>query len=730
MSSNNQNILFNIGKVFLNTFLFLFACFLIGLIYLLFLSRDLPSLEELQRFNPEQVSKIMSSDGEVLSELYFHKRDVVKIGRMPKNLRNALLSMEDRNFYEHSGLRFQSILRAVIINIITVSKKQGASTITQQLARNMYNTIGFKKTINRKLKELITAINIEQTYTKSEIMELYLNSVYFGHGRYGVQAASEHYFGKDVSQLSLDECAILIGLLPAPARYSPINHPDRAIIRRDLVLSVMNNQEYISDVEYDLFINKSLPERKIIKNKGIAPYFTEHIRRELEKIDEELEVNLYKDGLMINTTLDSRVQHILNKYFNEGLEKNQRIFDKELISDDIKLDYIANKNSIDIDSLMKIVNQDTIIPPKLRNQLLVQGAAVVIDPSSGSILGMIGGRQEDVYVDHFNRSSQAKRQPGSVFKPFIYLTALEKGYNAVTQLLNQPLIHFFDDTLMWNPQNHDGSTGLLTTLREGLKRSLNLISVRVVNQLEKVNPFDVASNAKQFNIKSSIQAYPSIALGVSEVTLKEIAAAYSAISNEGIYVEPIAITRIEDRHGAIIKEFVPKINEVKNNDIIYILRDMMKSVIDEGTGGSIRWKYKFSGPLAGKTGTTNSKADAWFVGFTPQITIGVWVGLDDPAVSLGEKQFGSVAALPIFANSIKKIYDQAKDYSYLNKRIILDDKLDWKVPPGIEKVSVCKQTYNLASDYCPQMKEIFRKNFKPREYCKKHQNPFKRFDKN
>ena len=232
MSNNKQSTIFNFGRVFLNTFLFLLACFLVVLIYLIFLSKDLPSLEELQKFNPEQVSKIMSSDGEVLSELYFHKRDVVKIGKIPKNLRNALLSMEDRNFYEHSGLRFQSILRAIIINVITISKKQGASTISQQLARNMYNTIGFKKTINRKLKELITAINIEQTYTKSEIMELYLNSVYFGHGRYGVQAASEHYFGKDVDELELDESAILIGLLPAPARYSPINHPDRAMLRK------------------------------------------------------------------------------------------------------------------------------------------------------------------------------------------------------------------------------------------------------------------------------------------------------------------------------------------------------------------------------------------------------------------------------------------------------------------------------------------------------------------
>ena len=727
MSDNDKNMLFNIGKVFLNTFLFLFACFLIGLIYLIFLSKDLPSLQELQKFNPEQVSKIMSSDGEVLGELYFHKRDVVKIGQVPKDLRNALLSMEDRSFYDHSGLRFQSILRAVIINVLTVSKKQGASTITQQLARNMYNTIGFKKTITRKLKELITAINIEQTYTKSEIMELYLNSVYFGHGRYGVQAASEHYFGKDVDDLELDECAILIGLLPAPARYSPINHPDRSIIRRNLVLNVMYNQKYISDLEYNLVVERPLPQREFVKSRGVAPYFTEYIRRELEKIDEELDVDLYKDGLIINTTLDSRVQRVLNKYFNEGLERNQKIFNKELINNDIKLNYIASKNDISLDSLINIVSQDSIIPAKIRNQLLVQGAAVVMDPSSGAILGMIGGRQEEFYLDHFNRSSQAKRQPGSVFKPLIYLTALEKGSRPTTQLLNQPLAIFIDDTTHWNPQNHDGSTGLLTTLREGIKKSLNLISVRIFQEL--IRPFDVVKNAKLFGLTTNIKPVDAIALGVSEVIPLEMTSAYSAIANNGIITKPNSIVNIKDRHGRIIKKFIPESREIKDENLIYILRDMMKSVIDSGTGGSIRWKYKFRSPMAGKTGTTNSKADAWFVGFTPQISIGVWVGMDDPSISLGEKQFGSSAALPIFARSIKGIYDL--EHYYINgEREILIKDLDWERPSDILNLSVCSETNKKSTEICSQKKEIFLKNNQPVEMCDRHATPLSRFKNN
>jgi len=782
---NNNSIFYHIRKVFVNTFLFLFACFLISLIYLIFLSKDLPSLEELQQFNPEQVSKIMSSDGKVLSELYLHKRDVVKIDKMPKNLRNALLSMEDRKFYNHSGVRFEAILRAVIVNVITLSKKQGASTITQQLARNMYNTIGFRKTINRKLKELITAINIEQTYTKSEIMELYLNSVYFGHGRYGVQSASEYYFGKNVDELMLDECAILIGLLPAPAKYSPMSHPDRAFIRKELVLRIMYEQGYISESEYDIAINKELSPRQIPENEGIAPYFTEYIRRELEKIDEELEVDLYKDGLIINTTLDSRIQEVVNINFYREMLQNQKIFNNELIKDDIKIKNISEKNKINPDSLLKIlelqiiqgilnenidrknsktidyklfkndikelldnntqlrnitnknrINTDSLeqifkfqkpIPRGLRNQLLVQGAMVVIDPSSGGILSMIGGRQEKNYIDHFNRSSQAKRQPGSVFKPFIYLTALEKGNRTTTELLNQPLVLFIDDTTHWNPQNHDGSTGLLTTLRDGLKRSLNLISVRIVQEL--VRPNDVVKNAKLFGLTTKIQPVESIALGVSDVIPLEITSAYSAISNNGIINKSRAIASIQDRHGKTIKEFLPESHEIKDENIIYILRDMMRSVIDSGTGGSIRWKYKFKSPMAGKTGTTNSKADAWFVGFTPQLAIGVWVGMDDPAISLGEKQFGSTAALPIFAKSIKEIYNLGHYYSNAEE-IELRDNQDWQMPEGIVEVNVCSETNKKATRICSPKKEIFLKSNQPNKDCDIHATKLSRFKGN
>ena len=711
-------------KVLLNTFLFLLACFIGGIIYLFILSRDLPSIAELQRFNPEQVSKILSADGIVIKELYIHKRDVVNISQIPQSLRHGLLAMEDRNFFEHSGVSFQSLARAVIVNMMTLSRRQGASTITQQLARNMYNTIGFEKTYTRKLKELITSINIEQTFTKTQIMELYLNSVYFGHGTYGVQAASNQYFGKDVSDLRLDESAILIGLLPAPARYSPIRHADRALVRRNLVLRIMKEQGYIEENEYQLVIKKVLPVKQFEKDDGLAPYFTEYIRRQLENIDEELDINLYKDGLMVHTTLDTRIQIALEDAFNAGMKKNQTALNKEFLQDPSKLEDAIGFTQFDLDSALLIIKTNDTIPVNLRNQLLVQGAGIVIDPINGHILGMVGGRQEDIYRDHFNRATQAKRQPGSVFKPLIYLTALEQGHTATTELLNQPLIVFIDDTTQWNPQNHDGSTGLLTTLREGLRRSLNLISVRVVQEL--VQPRDIVQNAKDFGMTTYIRGVDAIALGVSEVYPIEITAAYGAIANNGIYSQPLAITRIEDRHGRIIKEFIPESREVQDEATIYILRDMMKSVVDAGTGSALRWKYNFEAPAAGKTGTTNSKADAWFVGFTPQLAIGVWVGMDDPSVSLGKTQYGSVAALPIFANTIRSIYEGG-EFQSRGETVLLNKKADWSMSKGVIQVEICEDTYKKATRFCPKIKEIFLKDNRPRQQCQKHSSPFSRF---
>ena len=706
--------------------------FLSIIFYLISLSKTLPSIEELNKFNPEQVTKILSSDNVVLKKLFIQKRDMIKIVSIPEKLIDALIVMEDREFYNHNGINIKSTIRALAIDIVSLSTRQGASTITQQLARNMYNTkgakhyIGADKHINRKLKEFITAIKIEQIYTKSEILELYFNSVYFGHGNYGVQSASKYYFGKDVSNLTLSECSILIGLLPAPAKYSPFRHPDRAIKRKKLVLRIMLDHNYINESQFNVAINEPLPFKDINYNNSLAPYFSEYVRRDLMNLEDKLDINIYEDGLNVKTTLDYQLQNILESAFNETIKKNQKIFNKDLLDDKKKLERLSKEFLIEQDSLINILENDSIIIPKeFRSKLLVQGAAIILDSKHGHILSMIGGRNEPEYLDFFNRSTQAKRQPGSVFKPFIYLTALENGYSPCKQLLNQPLVFFLDDTTRWNPQNHDKSVGGLTSLRDGLRRSLNLISVRIVQEL--VSPREVRNTALRFGLSKPIKAVDAIALGVTEVYPIEITSAYNAISNNGILNSPLSIISINDNEGRELDQFFSDSKEVADENDIFMIRDIMKSVVDQGTGGSIRWKYKFYAPAAGKTGTTNSKTDAWFVGFTPQITIGVWVGVDDPSMVLGKKQYGSNAALPIFAKTIKEIYDRGY-FQYLDKQIELQNKLDWNIPDDIVSKNICKETCCLKTDWCEGDKEYFKVGNIPLEECKEFSNPLFRFN--
>ena len=719
-------------KIFFTTFCISLIIFLSLFYYLVSLSKTLPSIEELNKFNPEQVTKIISADDVVLKKLFIQKRDMIKIIAVPKNLRNALIVMEDRDFYYHNGISIKSTLRALIIDIISFSTRQGASTITQQLARNMYNTkgakhyIGSDKHIMRKIKEFITAIKIEQTYTKSEILELYFNSVYFGHGNYGIQSASKYYFGKDVSELSLSDSAILIGLLPAPARYSPFRYPERSIKRKKLVLKIMLENGYISDTEFNIALSDKMPVKDSNYNNSLAPYFSEYVRRNLKSIENDLDINIYEDGLKIKTTLDYRLQNILNESFNKTMKKNQKIFNRDLLMDKKKIKKLSNSFKIEEDSLINILKNDTIIIPKeFRSKLLVQGAAIILDSKHGHILSMIGGRNEPEYVDFFNRAVQAKRQPGSVFKPFIYLTALEEGFSSCKQLMNQPLVFFLDDTTRWNPQNHDGSVGGLTSLRDGLRRSLNLISVRIVQEL--ISPKQVKNTALRFGLSKPIKAVDAIALGVTEVYPIEITSAYSAISNNGILNSPLSILSINDNEGRELKQFYSNSREIADENDIYLIRDLMKSVVDNGTGGSIRWKYKFYAPAAGKTGTTNSKTDAWFVGFTPQITIGVWIGVDDPSMVLGKKQYGSNAALPIFAQAIKNIYNQGY-YQYLDKQEELDLKLDWTIPEEIVSKNICKNTCCLKTDWCEGEKEFFKLDNIPKAECEEYSNPLFRFN--
>ncbi len=679
------------------------------IIYIFYLSQDLPSLDQLENYDPDLVTRIYSMDGKILDELYLEKRIFVGLDDIPNNMKNAVIASEDRRFYNHWGIDSRSILRAIVINIISLGYEQGFSSLTQQVARTLYDTIGFKKTIIRKIKEIITAIQIERTYTKDEILEMYLNNVHFGHGTYGVQAAAKRYFGKDAGLLNLGESAMLVGILPAPARYSPVRHPERAHYKRNVVLRVMRDQKFITKGIYSEA--RAIEVENISENqvKGTAPYFTEYIRRTLEKEDDQLGVNIYRDGLKIYTTLDTRLQGIAEDALMQSINKSQEKLNKRLFNDEEEFSQLAYLGIFPKDTVKMMMEGDTTLYADLRNKLLVQGAFVALDPSTGAILAMVGGRPD--YHDQYNRAVQAQRQPGSVFKPFVYATAIDNGYPVSKQLLNQPLVlrvlNATGEWEKWMPQNYDGTTSGLTTLREGIRKSINLVAVRVVKEL--VPATEVKATAERMGISTNIRAVDAIALGTSEVYLLDIVNAYSAFSNKGVLNQPFGITRVEDRYGNTIKEYSPIREEVLREESAYIITSMLQTVMDAGTGGSARWLHNFYHPAGGKTGTTQNWTDAWFVGFSKQLAAGVWVGVDDPRVSLGVKQEGSRVALPAWATFMAAAHDTL-DYK----------RVKFEKPDGVINVEICTTTNNKPTNLCTIETEIFIRGTEPSQMCKVH----------
>ncbi|MBU0529992.1 PBP1A family penicillin-binding protein [bacterium] len=685
--------------------------FIAGLILIFILSRGLPSIEQLENFNPDLVTQIYSRDGVLIDQLFQTKRVFVNVDSIPTYMKNATIASEDKRFENHWGLDFKSFFRAVAVNIVSLSYEQGFSSITQQLARNLYETIGFKNSIWRKIKEIITAIQIERTYTKNEILGMYLNTVHFGHGTYGVEAAAKRFFGKNASDLSLGESALLVGVLPSPASYSPLNHWDRAVARRDVVLKLMFKQGYITEDEMESA--KAMTELDISETAdgGFAPYFIEYVRRFLEKNDEKLGVNIYRDGLKIYTTLDSRLQSIAEEVIREQIKVNQQRYNDQVFNDWELFSSLVDFNQYPIDSVKIMMRGEKRLYEKLRNKLLVQTAFIALDPKTGAILSMVGGRPD--YHDQYNRAVQAPRQPGSVFKPFIYTTAIDNGYPVTEQLLNQRVVlnrqDGYGEWIKWMPKNDDESTGGLTTLREGITKSLNLISIRMVQQ--KLAPADQIKNtAERMKFTTPILPVDAIALGVSEVYPIEIVAAYAAFANSGVYSKPFGITKIEDRYGNIIAAYFPEQEEVLNENTAYVVTSLMESVVNNGTGARSRWAYDFQRPAAGKTGTSQDYHDAWFIGFTPQIVAGTWFGIDGPpTVSLGEKQFGNMAALPVWAKFMKAAHDTLK--------LPVEEFIR---PEGVIEVEICSESKKLPTSGCPVEKEIFIKGTEPVDTCDLH----------
>jgi len=681
-----------------------------GALFLRFLLDGLPSLSALESFDPHQTTIVYSADNKVIRELFKEKRIVVPIDRIPDDMVNSFIATEDHRFYNHWGVDSYRFFGAFWEVIKTMSYSEGFSTATMQLARKLYLTR--KKSIIRKMREIILAIQIEQRYSKSEILQMHLNKEYFGHGAYGIQQAAKIYYSKEVDDLALEECALLTAQLNGPTRYSPLLNPDRALQRRNLVLHNMLRHGYISPDEYITAAQKSIKvtvrlNQQLEESFSLdAPYFTEHVRLILEEMQEHYNFDIYRDGLKVYTTLDTRAQKFAEKALTEQLEHQQKLVDTRmrLKSEQTKL---LEKLGYTRQEIPDLLNDSTLID-SLKNEInVVQGAFIAMDLSNGHVLSLIGGKDFNKYK--FNIATQSRRQAGSIFKPFIYTVAIDNGYPVTTQLLNQPVVVISEDGRRWSPHNYDYSTGGYVTLREALTRSLNLVTARLVQEL--VPPSEIVKVAHKMGITTPIPAVDAIALGATDVIPLEIISAYSSFPNKGIRVEPVFITKIEDVDGNIKYEHThPVKREVLSEETAYIMTDMLRSNVLYGSGGPSHRVFGFRRPAGGKTGTTNDWSDAWFIGFTPQIVAGVWIGLDKPILTLGPRQSGQVVAVPVWSKFMKAYHDS------------LDIEIrNFERPEGIVEVRICNETKKIAGKYCPDIvTEIFNIKTMPTETCDKH----------
>lgn len=678
----------NKKRIFLYVFLGLIGVIILaGVIFLWQLSKDLPSLTKLERIDPEMATQVYSADGEVIHSFFTYNRTYTPFEKIPQPVIDALISTEDRDFYHHWGINLKGIARALMVDIAHMDFRQGASTITMQLARNLY--FGYKQVWSRKIKEALTAIQIERTYAKNEILDMYLNITFFGNHAYGIRAAARRYFDKNVEDLNVQEAALLVGLLKGQTLYSPIRHPERALKRRNVVLLSMVDNGKLSKAAFDSL--KQLPLGLTLHDPyemQTAPYFTEYIRRQMNKLQDSLGVDLYEDGLRIYTTLDTRVQ----KYMEEAVQRELPAIQARV------------RRQRAFDNLRQTLSDSAF------NELtMMQLAFVTLDPHNGHILAMIGGR--DFKKSKWNRVWQMARQPGSAFKPFLYTAAIDNGYTPADEYIDAPTVEINPDSTRWTPRNYNGTfSGKMVTLREALRRSLNSVAVRLIAD---ITPKVVIQYARDMGITTPLRPFSSLALGSSEVIPLEIVSAYGIFANNGVYVKPVSIIKVEDRLGNVIYQTRPQSREVLSPETTYIMNDLLQNVVNHGTGVRARTFFKFYHPAGGKTGTTNDNSDAWFIGFTPDIVAGIWVGLDDYQYTLGPGMAGSVAALPFWADFMKTVYDSLEF-----------EQGKFPECSGVVHLKICRESKKLATEYCPDVyEEIFNVKYRPTEKCDIHTGP-------
>lgn len=651
---------------------------------------ELPTFEDLENPKSSLASEVISADGVVLGKYYIQNRSFTKYEELSPYLIEALVATEDARFERHSGIDVRGLMRAIVF----LGKKGGASTVTQQLALNLFSgqrASSKPERIMQKLKEWVISIRLEQRYTKPEILAMYLNTVDFGYNSFGIKSAARTYFNKDVKNLNIQESAVLIGILKGITLYSPVRNPERSLNRRNTVIGQMVKYGYLEEAAADSI--KALPIALNLRpqshSAGLATYFREYLRMELNQWIENnrkpdgSKYNLYKDGLKIYTTLDSRMQehaeeamkvHMksLQETFFEhwkgrdpwgsqtdilklGMKRSDRY--RVLRSEGYSDEEIEAVFNTPVDTRLFSWNGwiDTLISPmdsiKYAKRFLHTGF-MAMEPQTGQIKAWVGGIDIDFsQYDHVNLS--AKRQAGSTFKPLVYTLAIDNGFDPCARIPNQPVT--FEQFQNWTPKNYDGKNGGPLTMFQGLAASINNI---VAYLMKQVGPEAVIELSRNMGISSHMEPFPSLCLGAFDMSVYEMVGAYATYANKGVWTQPVYMTRIEDKNGNVLAEFYPETREALSEETAYAMVKLLQGVVDKGTARRLRTRYNLSNEIGGKTGTTQNNSDGWFIGITPELAAGAWVGADDRAVRFRTTALGGGAnsALPIWGEFFKRVY--------------------------------------------------------------------------
>jgi penicillin-binding protein 1A len=673
---------------------------------------DMPTFEELENPSTNLATEIISADGKVLGTYYIENRSNVSYSELSPHLVEALLAIEDIRFYEHSGIDQRALLR-VVFGLATGSDKGGGSTLTQQLAKNLFprgENLSTPQLVIRKFQEWVTATKLEYNYSKDEIIAMYLNTVFFGHNAYGIKKASETFFNLEPKDLNIEQAALMAGVVNAPSRFSPIRNPERALQRRNLVISQMATYGFITPEERDSISQIPIDMSNfgvLDHNTGQATYLREHLRIALTEWSKTRtkadgsNYNIYKDGLKIYTTIDSRMQRYAEEAVREHLALDlQPAFDrhwkgytnapfsleKEEVESLMELSmkrserYRKMRNAgISMDSIKRNFKTptemtvfswdgpiDTVMTPmdSMRYyKSFLQSSLMSVETRTGHVKAYVGGI--DYKFFKYDHVTQARRQVGSTFKPFLYTLAMQEGeYTPCTTVPNISYSIEMPDGKFWEPRDAGKSMfGEEVTLKWALAHSNNRISTYL---MKRFGPEAVIEMARRMGVTSDIPAVPSICLGVCDISLYEMVGAMNTFANQGVYIKPMFITKIEDKNGNVIEYFDTEEVEAMDKVTAYKMIELMKGVVQSGTGVRLKYKYGLRNPIAGKTGTTQNQSDGWFMGITPDLTTGIWTGAEDRAVhfrTIGLGQ-GSNMALPVWAIYMQKVYaDNTLDIS-------------------------------------------------------------------